>query len=381
MTEQNEKRSLQSILVTGGAGFIGSNFIQFLFRQPDFHGTVINLDKLTYAGNLENLADIDLIFGPNGKKRYFFVQGDICNPHTVEDIFSKYDIDTIIHFAAESHVDRSILGPRDFIETNIMGTFTLLEMARKSWLNKNRDDVLFHHISTDEVYGSLGDTGYFYETTAYDPRSPYSASKASSDHLVKAYFHTYGLPITLSNCSNNYGPFQFPEKLIPLMILNAIEGKNLPVYGDGMNVRDWLFVEDHCSAIYSIIRNGKTGETYNIGGENEKPNLRIIHKICETIEELLPVKNNAFTRDSSNKIENYKDLITYVKDRPGHDRRYAINCDKLKNESNWKPSVSFDEGIKKTVEWYIDNKRWIGHVRSGEYKKWIEKNYSDRNNI
>jgi dTDP-glucose 4,6-dehydratase len=369
-------RKSKSLLVTGGAGFIGSNFIHHLFTQDDFKGNVINVDKLTYAGNLENLEEIDQTYGENGQKRYFFHPVDICDLKKIEDIFIKYQIDTIIHFAAESHVDRSIQGPTDFIHTNIFGTFNLLEIARKHWAN--RDDVLFHHISTDEVYGSLGKTGTFYEHTPYDPRSPYSASKASSDHLVKAYYHTYKLPITLSNCSNNYGPYQFPEKLIPLMILNALEGKKLPVYGDGLNVRDWLYVEDHCSAVYSIIRNGRLGETYNIGGENEETNINIVNKICETLETLFPLKDNAFIQNSTFNIQNYKSLITFVKDRPGHDRRYAINCNKIKKELGWKPSVTFEHGLKKTVQWYLDHRPWIDNVRSGEYKKWIEKNYGER---
>ncbi len=370
------KTDLKSVLVTGGAGFIGSNFIHYLFKQGDFKGNVINLDKLTYAGNLENLEEIEKTYGENGQKRYFFQQADICDFQKIEDIFIKYHIDTVAHFAAESHVDRSIHGPKGFIYTNIIGTFNLLETARKHW--EDRDDVLFFHISTDEVYGSLGETGFFYEHTPYDPRSPYSASKASSDHLVNAYFHTYGLPITMSNCSNNYGPYQFPEKLIPLMILNALEGKNLPVYGDGLNVRDWLYVEDHCSAIYSVIRDGRLGETYNIGGENEEANIDVVNKICETLEALYPIKENIFIRNSKFKIQNYKELITFVKDRPGHDRRYAINCDRIKKELGWKPSVTFEDGLKKTVQWNLDHRQWIENVRSGEYKKWIEKNYGKR---
>ncbi len=371
-------RKSKSLLVTGGAGFIGSNFIHYLFKQEDFKGNVINVDKLTYAGNLENLEEIDKTYGENGQKHYFFHQADVCDFQKIDEIFIKYQIDTIIHFAAESHVDRSIHGPKDFIQTNIIGTFNLLEIARKHW--ENRDDVLFHHISTDEVYGSLGETGYFYEHTPYDPRSPYSASKASSDHLANAYYHTYKLPITISNCSNNYGPYQFPEKLIPLMILNALEGKKLPVYGDGLNVRDWLYVEDHCSAIYSIIRNGRLGETYNIGGENEETNINVVNKICEILEALYPLKENTFIQiqNSKSKIQNYKELITFVKDRPGHDRRYAINCNKIKKELGWKPSVSFEHGLEKTVQWYLSHRQWINNVRSGEYKKWIEKNYEKR---
>lgn len=377
MTEAKTKnRRLKSILVTGGAGFIGSNFIHYLFKQPGFKGQVINLDSLTYAGNLENLETIDKTYGEKGESRYIFHPVDIRDYNAVETIFKNHDIDTVVHFAAESHVDRSIHGPRDFIETNIVGTFNLLEIARHQW--KNKKGVLFHHISTDEVYGSLGDTGYFYENTPYDPRSPYSAAKASSDHLVNAYFHTYGLPVTISNCSNNYGPYQFPEKLIPLMILNTVEGKQLPVYGDGMNVRDWLYVEDHCSAIHSIMRGGMTGETYNIGGNSEKTNLHVVTRICEVMDALNPIEKNNFIRESTFNINAYKDLITFVSDRPGHDRRYAVNCDKIKNELAWEPSVTFDDGLQKTVQWYLDNRPWIENIRSGEYKNWIEKNYGKR---
>ena len=369
-------RQLRSLLVTGGAGFIGSNFIAYLFNRRDFNGTIINVDKLTYAGNLENLAEIHRVYGERGEQRYFFHQVDIGDFEGLEKIFTRYRVDAVVHLAAESHVDRSIHGPKDFIETNIMGTFTLLEVARKHW--KEKDGVLFHHVSTDEVYGSLGETGFFYEDTAYDPRSPYSASKASSDHLVKAYFHTYGLPVTLSNCSNNYGPYQFPEKLIPLMILNGLQGKRMPVYGDGLNVRDWLYVEDHCSAVDVIIRRGRIGETYNIGGENEQPNLDIVNQICERLEESVPIRGNSFIRESGAAIGSYKELMTFVTDRPGHDRRYAINCDKLKRELGWRPAVSFAEGLRRTVQWYLDHPEWVDHVRSGEYKKWIEKNYGKR---
>lgn len=377
--QRNESRALKSILVTGGAGFIGSNFLHYLFDQDDFAGTVVNVDSLTYAGNLESLAAIEERYGRNSsERRYHFYNVDICDLKAVEKIFVEHQIDTVVHFAAESHVDRSIDGPKDFIYTNIIGTFNLLEIARNQW--KDREDVLFHHISTDEVFGSLGDTGYFFETTPYDPRSPYSASKASSDHLVNAYFHTYGLPMTMSNCSNNYGPYQFPEKLIPLMILNTIDGKPLPVYGDGLNVRDWLYVEDHCSAIYAIIKKGRLGETYNIGGESEKKNIDVVKNICAVIEELYPLSANEYIKQNpdAKSIENYLDLITYVKDRPGHDRRYAINCDKAKTELAWAPSVSFEDGLRKTVQWYLDNRPWIENVRSGEYKKWIEKNYGER---
>jgi dTDP-glucose 4,6-dehydratase len=363
-------RALKNILVTGGAGFIGCNFIRFLLEKTqDFSGRIINLDALTYAGNRMSLADIETKYSAGANSRYFFEHGDICDRAFVEALFKKHDIDTVVHFAAESHVDRSIHGPEAFIKTNVMGTFTLLDVARNAWINngKSREDVLFHHISTDEVYGSLGETGYFTEETPYDPRSPYSASKASSDHLALAYNHTYGLPVTLSNCSNNYGPYQFPEKLIPLMILNMLEGKNLPVYGDGKNIRDWLFVEDHNSAVWEIMRGGKTGETYNIGGENEWENIKLLNVLIEITAEkakLDPAK--------------IRDTITYVKDRPGHDRRYAIDCSKIKRELSWKQTVSFEEGLSRTVDWYLANPKWIESIRSGEYQKWVEKNYGER---
>jgi dTDP-glucose 4,6-dehydratase len=365
--------STANILVTGGAGFIGSNFIRYILEKTDFSGTVVNYDKLTYAGNLLNLADIDEKFG---NKSYFFEHGDICNYENVHSVLSKYGINIIVHFAAESHVDRSIFGPKDFVETNINGTFSLLEAARRIWVD--RRDVRFHHISTDEVYGSLGNTGCFFETTPYDPRSPYSASKAASDHLVRAYFHTYGLQATISNCSNNYGPYHFPEKLIPLTILNAIDGKQLPVYGDGKNVRDWLYVEDHCDAIWLILKRGTAGETYNIGGECEKQNLEVVQKICEILETLYPVADNPKIRSSSSQNSRYKDLITFVGDRPGHDLRYAINCDKIKNELGWKQNHNFDDGLRQTVAWYLKNTEWVSSIRSGDYISWIEKNYSRR---
>jgi dTDP-glucose 4,6-dehydratase len=369
-------RNPRNLLVTGGAGFIGTNFIHYLFGRDDFQGNVVNVDKLTYAGNLESLSRIEETYGQKGEKRYVFRQVDICDFEEIEAVFTEYNIDTVVHFAAESHVDRSIHGPKDFIFTNIIGTFNLLEISRKHW--EGRDDVLFHHVSTDEVFGSLGETGYFYEDTAYDPRSPYSASKASSDHLVNAYSHTYRHPVTISNCSNNYGPYQFPEKLIPLMILNALEGKKLPVYGDGLNVRDWLYVEDHCAAIYAVVRSGRLGETYNVGGENEEANINVVNQICEIMEVLNPLKENTFIQNSGVNIHNYKDLITFVTDRPGHDRRYAINCDKIKKELGWQPSVTFENGLRKTMQWYLDNPKWIANVRSGEYKKWLDKNYGQR---
>lgn len=355
-------RQFKNILVTGGAGFIGANFIHYLFEKTDFEGKIINLDKLTYAGNLESLSEIEEKYGT---ERYFFEQRDICDYMSVDTCFKKYEIDCVLHFAAESHVDRSIHGPSEFVQTNIIGTFNLLDVAKQYWAG--RDDVLFHHVSTDEVFGSLGDTGFFFENTAYDPRSPYSASKASSDHLVNAYHHTYGLPVTMSNCTNNYGAYQFPEKLIPVMILNMLEGKDLPVYGDGMNIRDWLYVEDHCSGIWQVVQGGRLGETYNIGGENEWTNIDLLNNLCEIV---------AIKTDKEK--DHYKKQITYVKDRPGHDRRYAINCDKIKSELGWKQSVTFEEGLDKTVDWYLDSKEWIENIKSGAYKDWMDKNYKSR---
>jgi len=363
----NTVRSFSNILVTGGAGFIGSNFIRYLFDQPDFKGNIINLDKLTYAGNLESLKDITEQYEGN---KYFFEKTDISDKAALDICFKKYKIDCVVHFAAESHVDRSITGPSEFINTNIVGTFNLLEIARKHWLNKERNidqSYLFHHVSTDEVYGSLGDSGLFLETTPYDPRSPYSASKASSDHIVSAYYHTYGLPITISNCSNNYGAYQFPEKLIPVMILNILEQKALPVYGNGENIRDWLFVDDHCSGIWAVVSKGKLGETYNIGGDNEWTNIKLVNRLCE----ILADRKN---RDK----DDCKKLITYIKDRPGHDLRYAIDCEKIKKELSWKQSLIFSVGLEKTVDWYLDNLEWVKHIQSGEYQKWMNQNYNMR---
>lgn len=362
------KRKITNVLVTGGAGFIGSNFIRTLLKKKnDFFGRIINLDVLTYAGNIKSLEDIEDEFGCGAEKeqRYFFEYADICDREKVESIFRKYDIDTVVHFAAESHVDRSILQPEAFLKTNVMGTFTLLDVAKSYW--KDRKDVLFHHVSTDEVYGSLGEIGFFTEITAYDPRSPYSASKASSDQLVMAYHHTYGLPITLSNCSNNYGAYQFPEKFIPLMILNMLEGKSLPVYGDGKNIRDWLFVEDHNNAIWDIINKGRTGEKYNIGGENEWENIVLLNRLIDIVAEKANLN-----------ADKLRDLIVYVKDRPGHDRRYAIDCTKIKNELGWKQSVSFEDGLALTVSWYLENDSWTESIRSKSYLTWIEKNYKNR---
>ncbi|WP_304353429.1 dTDP-glucose 4,6-dehydratase [Brachyspira innocens] len=350
-------RKFDTILVTGGCGFIGTNFIKYIFDKTKYK--IINIDALTYAGNIKNLIDIE------NKDRYYFERANISDAKKVNSIFEKHKPDCIVHFAAESHVDRSIFGPKDFIETNIIGTFTLLEAARNLWKD-NVDGKLFHHISTDEVYGSLSDIGYFYETTAYDPRSPYSASKASSDHIVKAYYHTYNLPVTISNCSNNYGPYQFPEKLIPLIISNIIEEKDLPIYGDGKNIRDWIFVEDHNNAVFDIIHNGRVGETYNIGGENEIANIDMVNILCEKLAYKMNKEKNY-----------YKKLIKFVKDRAGHDRRYAINCDKIKKELGWKRQYDFNTAIDITIDWYLNNKEWIYYVKSGEYKKWIELNYSN----
>jgi dTDP-glucose 4,6-dehydratase len=352
------RRRLENILVTGGAGFIGSNFIHYVFKETSFKGTIINVDKLTYAGNSENLQEIDDKFGG---ERYFFKRANIIDFEEIKRIFMKYDIDTVVNFAAESHVDRSIYGPQAFVQTNIVGTFNLLETARECWREKEREEILFHHISTDEVYGSAEEGKYFLENTVYQPNSPYSASKASSDHLVRAYYKTYGLPATISHCSNNYGPYQFPEKLIPLMILNILEEKDLPVYGDGKNVRDWLYVEDHCRAVWEILNKGRSGETYNIGGENEWENINLVNFLCEKIEQLLE-------RDK----DYYKRLITFVKDRPGHDRRYAINCDKMKRELGWKQQYNFEEGLEMTIKWYMNNQDWVNRVRSGEHKQWIK---------
>ena len=348
---------MKNMLVTGGCGFIGANFIRYLLEESDFEGRVVNVDALTYAGNPENLAGIESAF----PERYVFIKGDICDRQAMAKVFDDHEIDTICHFAAESHVDRSIVGPDAFIQTNIVGTFTLLEAAR----NHQGQVERFHHISTDEVFGSLGPEGLFTETTPYQPNSPYSASKASSDHLVRAYHETYGLPITISNCSNNYGPYHFPEKLIPLIILNAMEDKSLPIYGDGLNVRDWLYVRDHCTAIWAIMKNGKRGETYNIGGNNEMANIRIVEIICDLIDDL-PAMTGKPPRAK---------LITYVKDRPGHDRRYAIDSTKLKEDLGWIPEESFQTGIEKTLAWYLDNESWVDRVRSGAYQDWIREHY------
>ncbi|MCB5261501.1 MAG: dTDP-glucose 4,6-dehydratase [Candidatus Cloacimonetes bacterium] len=350
---------MNKVLVTGGAGFIGANYIHALFADPAFKGKVLNLDALTYAGNLESLEAIDAKYG---RDRYFFEHSDICDVDKVNRIFKDFQPDTIVNFAAESHVDRSIDGPLQFVQTNVMGTATLLAAALelyKTLPDNEKQGFRFHHVSTDEVYGSLGDTGLFTEETPYDPSSPYSASKAASDHLLRAWQRTFGLPVTISNCSNNYGGYQFPEKLIPLMILNCLEHKPLPVYGKGLNVRDWLYVDDHCEAINTIIRRGRTGETYNIGGHNEILNIDIVGIICEILDELEP----------SPKLKSYKELITYVTDRPGHDLRYAIDAGKIQRELGWKPQETFDTGIRKTVAWYLDNRGWWKNIQDKSYQQ------------
>ncbi|EGR1548301.1 dTDP-glucose 4,6-dehydratase [Vibrio parahaemolyticus] len=343
------------ILVTGGAGFIGSAVVRHIIR--DTQDSVVNLDKLTYAGNLESLVDVA------DSDRYYFEQVDICDRTELDRVFSEHQPDMVMHLAAESHVDRSIDGPAAFIETNVMGTYHLLEAARQYWSSlkeANKSAFRFHHISTDEVYGDLeGTDDLFTETTSYAPSSPYSASKASSDHLVRAWQRTYGLPTLVTNCSNNYGPYHFPEKLIPLMILNALDGKPLPVYGDGMQIRDWLFVEDHARALYKVVNEGEVGETYNIGGHNEKANIEVVKTICALLEELRP--------DKPAGVESYESLITYVKDRPGHDVRYAIDATKIAQELNWTPEETFESGIRKTVEWYLNNPQWWQRVLDGSY--------------
>ena len=349
---------MKNILVTGGAGFIGSHLIRLLVNKyPKYN--IVNMDLLTYAGNLENLRDIE------NKDNYTFIKCDICNYEKVSEIFNNYNIDSVIHLAAESHVDRSIKDPFSFAQTNVMGTLNLLQIAKINW-SKNLSDKIFYHISTDEVYGSLGKEGFFTEATKYDPHSPYSASKASSDHFVRSFYDTYGIPIIISNCSNNYGSFQFPEKLIPLCINNIVNNKPIPVYGKGENVRDWLFVEDHAKAIDVIFHNGKLGETYNIGGFNEWKNIDLIKVIVKTVDRLLG-------RNEGSSLE----LITYVKDRAGHDFRYAIDSTKLKEELGWEPSLQFEEGIEKTVKWYLDNKDWMESVTSGHYKEYYNKMYID----
>lgn len=352
------------ILVTGGAGFIGSNFILDWLQEYD--EPIVNLDALTYSGNKQNLVTLE------GNSNYIFIRGDICDREIVRELLNKHQPRAILHFAAESHVDRSIHGPEEFVQTNVVGTFRLLDETLTYWksLTDTKKEVFrFLHVSTDEVYGSLGDSDpLFTESKQYEPNSPYSASKAASDHFVRAYHHTYGLPVITTNCSNNYGKYQFPEKLIPLIISNALQGKALPIYGDGLNIRDWLYVSDHCHAIRVVLGNGRIGETYNIGGVNEIANIEIVKMICSLLDEMAPRNKGK-----------YEELITFVKDRPGHDRRYAIDTGKIQSELNWSPKETFETGIRKTVSWYLDNMTWIDNITSGEYRHWVDKNYTNRN--
>lgn len=354
----------KALLVTGGAGFIGTNFVRHaLYVRPQWR--IINLDAFTYAGNPANFEDLP----PSLSHQHRLIPGDIRDVTLLEQLFKENSFDGVIHFAAESHVDRSILGPEAFIETNALGTFRLLEASRKYWESQGKpSDFRFLHISTDEVYGSLGPEGYFTEETSYDPSSPYSASKAASDHFVKAYFRTYGLPTVTTNCSNNYGPYQFPEKLIPLMILNILEEKPLPVYGDGKNVRDWLYVIDHCDALIQVFEKGTLGETYNIGGDSERENIEIVYLLCDLMDSRLGRSDKTLSRH----------LIRFVADRPGHDRRYAIDATKIRNFLGWAPSYTFEKALEATVDWYMNNMGWVNSVRSGDYRKWIEMNYGDR---
>jgi dTDP-glucose 4,6-dehydratase len=361
---------MRTYLVTGGAGFIGSNYIHYMFRKYDNEIRIINVDKLTYAGNLENLKDLE------GRDNYTFVKADICDKEAIRKIFAENDIDRVVHFAAESHVDRSIKNPEVFVQTNVLGTLVMLNAAKEAWELPDgtfKEGKKFLHVSTDEVYGSLPDDGtsYFYETTPYDPHSPYSASKASSDFIVKSYIDTYKFPANITNTSNNYGPYQFPEKLIPLIINNALAGKDLPVYGDGKNIRDWLYVDDHAKGIDMVQELGELGQKYNIGGHNERRNIQIIHTILDTLLEILP------DDDPRKKNVSY-DLIKYVEDRKGHDRRYAIAPDKIKKEIDWEPETCFEEGIKKTIKWYLDNQDWMKNVTSGDYQKYYKDMYQDK---
>jgi dTDP-glucose 4,6-dehydratase len=360
---------VKAVLVTGGAGFIGSNFIRFILER-DSQIIVINLDALTYAGSLENLSDLP------DESRHIFIEGDVCHRELVHALFDSYGIDTVVHFAAETHVDRSIYDPARFIQTNVVGTFTLLEVARQHWLQSgrlDRDKYRFHHVSTDEVYGSLEpEDPPFREDHPYQPNSPYASSKAASDHLVRAYAHTYGLPVTISNCSNNYGPFQFPEKLIPLTVFNAMESRSIPVYGDGKQIRDWLYVEDHCEAVWRILEGGRMGETYNIGGNNQTTNLDLLQWICRVMDEKIP--------DSPHRPHEH--LITFVGDRPGHDRRYAMDTTKMKNDLGWQPRETLVDGIQKTIDWYLRAKDWVQAIRSQRnYHSWLEENYSARGEV
>jgi len=360
---------MQNVLITGGAGFIGSNFVRYLLRvTPGVR--IVNLDALTYAGSLENLEDLP------DTDRHRFVRGDICDRELVDALLRRYQIDTLVHFAAESHVDRSIMGPAPFVQTNMVGTFTLLEAARRHWLEEKVlpvEQVRFHHISTDEVYGSLeANEPPFSETTPYAPNSPYAASKAASDHLVRSYGHTFGLPYSITNCSNNYGPYQFPEKLIPLMILNALEGKPLPVYGDGLQVRDWLHVEDHCEAIHLVLTKAPGGATYNIGGGNQPTNLSIVETVCDILDE----------RQLNAQGGSYRGLIHFIEDRPGHDRRYAMDARKIGRELGWRPRHTLTQGLRETIEWYLSHPQWVAAVRQqGDYQGWLERNYGEREKL
>ncbi|MBR1608705.1 MAG: dTDP-glucose 4,6-dehydratase [Kiritimatiellae bacterium] len=355
-------RQFQNILVTGGAGFIGSNFVRHVFSRPEFSGRVVVFDALTYAGNRHNLDDVAAAEGG----RYEFVHADIRDAAAVGAAMEKFDVDCVVHFAAESHVDRSIREPAAFVETNVLGTLNLLQAARA----RGGAFKLFHHVSTDEVFGSLGPTGFFSETTPYAPHSPYSASKAGSDHLVRAFRDTYGLPVTITNCSNNYGPYQFPEKLVPLMVLNALEGKPLPVYGEGLNVRDWLHVEDHCAAIWTVMRRAAEGETYCVGGRCEMRNADVVARVCALVDALAPAPLPSGAPRSS--------LVVHVADRPGHDRRYAIDCSKLERDFGWKPAHDAESGFRETVLWYLSHAEWVDSVRTGAYREWIDRNYGDR---
>jgi dTDP-glucose 4,6-dehydratase len=353
----------KTLLITGGAGFIGSAIVRHLIHKTDYR--VVNLDRLTYAGNPDSVAEVA------DAPRYAFEKVDIRDRRALDRAFREHHPSGVMHLAAESHVDRSIEGPAEFIDTNIVGTYTLLEVTRAYWKElegQSKTDFRFHHVSTDEVYGSLGETGLFTETTPYQPNSPYSASKAASDHLVRAWHHTYGLPVVTSNCSNNYGPHQFPEKLMPHMILNALDGKSLPIYGDGRNIRDWLYVDDHVRALVRIFERGRIGDTYNVGGHNERTNLEVVTTLCDLLDELLPESIH----------RPHRNLITFVKDRPGHDRRYAIDAGKIERELGWIPDETFTSGLRKTVQWYLDNRDWVSRVRSGDYRDWIEKNYGRR---